>query len=854
MVQSEKIHKVLIVRLYGLGHFLMAMPLIDKARELYPKAKVELLVDDRSDAAAEFFYPQLPRYVHRDLESTEKWIADEKPDLALFTYPTGQRDIVELISRHSDRSLCHDMLGNVGHATDNLNAGTQRMEAELNLDLLRHMGLDVELKFPLVRVPEEAAIQAAEMLAALGIGGPFVAMHPGCDMGWAVKRWPIQHWAQLAGLVEKDGLSTVILGGQEEGQLAEEIIKSTSAKAIFDLTGRTPLPVLTAMLAQATAIIANDSGLMHLGAAVGAPVVAIFGPTSWYKNPPLTDRQVIVRRPVSCSPCYEAGGEWPRRSWCLEMVTPAMVKDALDHLLRQEEWSLPPIRQPFISVIVPAYNRGPRLKGLIQSLLEQTYPKELHEIIIVDNNSSDDTASIIKSYPMVRYGFTDERQSSYTARNLGISMARGEILAFTDDDAVVDPQWLAAGVEWFEHPLIGCVAGETLGAKSDSEVAQYQNRHRHMAPRPNVETASIICVATVNAFYRKAVFDKLGAFDGRMISNGDFDMTCRLLKDGRWVIRHGKKALAYHHNRETVYALFRNFFRHGYGNPGVDRTFTIPPLRTRLKRAWVLWSKITKTGLHYLVHGIKPEKGQVPISDQESWVKVLAGSNCLIFIPMINESVSETLPFFRVGIELQKLPLYPHQDYLEIALAAAARERWPGLYLYGAGKHTRRAITLPAFHSLEVLGIIDDAAKPGQMMEHIPAVPLHQALADGLQTILISTDYYEKKLLRKLRRLSAKGICVHGLYDTNAYQRYGAFLKSKLLINQKSKTALWAPPTWFYAFQHLDSLAVGLGVDSILFQGRYPEKYSDGFLDWVRMTAYRSGKMVGSIRFRYFSP
>ena len=100
------------------------------------------------------------------------------------------------------------------------------------------------------------------------------------------------------------------------------------------------------------------------------------------------------------------------------------------------------INLPLISVIVPVYNSSGCIAELIGSLLDQDYPKELYEVIVVDNNSSDDTVSIIEKHPFVTLLRETETQSSYAARNTGIKAANHALLAFTDADCVATEQWL----------------------------------------------------------------------------------------------------------------------------------------------------------------------------------------------------------------------------------------------------------------------------------------------------------------------------------------------------------------------------------------------------------------------------
>lgn len=121
----------------------------------------------------------------------------------------------------------------------------------------------------------------------------------------------------------------------------------------------------------------------------------------------------------------------------------------------------------FVSIIIPTYNRSKLIGITLDSLLKQTYPKELFEILVVDNNSTDNTSVvieewIIKSEGRIRY-FAEPRQGSHFARNGVIQHARGELLYFTDDDMIADSNLLSGLVNIFkENPNVGTATGRVI--------------------------------------------------------------------------------------------------------------------------------------------------------------------------------------------------------------------------------------------------------------------------------------------------------------------------------------------------------------------------------------------------------
>lgn len=151
----------------------------------------------------------------------------------------------------------------------------------------------------------------AEVDSMLHGVGRFALLLPGTN--WPTKRWPAEHFAGLiAPLRQKHGLSTVLGGGPDAVPIAAEIRKvyyaanaeSESREANLDLTGHTTLPQLVALIRRAELVIANDSGPMHIAAAMNKPLITPFGPTNPIRTGPYQRLDSVIRADIPCSPCY----------------------------------------------------------------------------------------------------------------------------------------------------------------------------------------------------------------------------------------------------------------------------------------------------------------------------------------------------------------------------------------------------------------------------------------------------------------------------------------------------------------------------------------------------------------------
>lgn len=204
---------------------------------------------------------------------------------------------------------------------------------------------------------------------------------------------------------------------------------------------------------------------------------------------------------------------------------------------------------PDVSVVISTYNRADVLPRAIQSLLDQAFDPERFEIVIVDNNSNDDTRQTVQAFlektPNLRYVFEPRQGVSY-GRNAGIRAARAANIAFTDDDVRVSPSWLSTIVKVLaEHPEVGCVGGRVL-PNWDGPWPAWLTRE-HWGPLALVDYGDApfyvnarrrLCLITANVAYRRAVFDQIGMFSahvqtlGRAVATEDHEILLRLWRAG----------------------------------------------------------------------------------------------------------------------------------------------------------------------------------------------------------------------------------------------------------------------------------------------------------------------------------
>jgi glycosyltransferase involved in cell wall biosynthesis len=214
---------------------------------------------------------------------------------------------------------------------------------------------------------------------------------------------------------------------------------------------------------------------------------------------------------------------------------------------------------PRISVVVCSYNGSRTLTDTCEGLLEVDYPD--FEVIVVDDGSSDGTADIARSY-----GFrivTTENQGLSAARNTGWQAATGEIVAYLDDDARPDPQWLRYLAYMFVttgHAAVGGPNVPPCGAGCvEDAVAASPGGPIHVL----ISDTEAEHIPGCNMAIRREVLARIGGFDARFRVAGDDVDICWRIIEGGWTIGYSPAALVWHHRRDTVRGYLRQ--QRGYG-------------------------------------------------------------------------------------------------------------------------------------------------------------------------------------------------------------------------------------------------------------------------------------------------
>jgi lipopolysaccharide heptosyltransferase I len=163
-------------------------------------------------------------------------------------------------------------------------------------------------------------------------GARWVVLQPGAR--WSNKRWPAESYAELVRLLApaNPGVRFAILGGEEDRSLGEVVARAAPARCL-DLTGRLSLPEMVEWIRRSELMVTNDTGPMHVAAALGTPVVALFGPTEPCRTGPYRQLDHVLQLNLPCVPCLKARCAYVKPFECLRAIPPSAVFDAVQRRL-----------------------------------------------------------------------------------------------------------------------------------------------------------------------------------------------------------------------------------------------------------------------------------------------------------------------------------------------------------------------------------------------------------------------------------------------------------------------------------------------------------------------------------------
>ncbi len=302
--------KRLIIGPAWVGDMVMAQALARRLRRLDPAGSVHMMAP-----AATFpliaHMPEIDRgwlldIAHGRLQLHKRWqlagsLRGERFDEAIILPRSFKSALAPFLAGIPRRV---GMIGEMRYGLINIALPAASANRRTVDEFVRFAGASdlAEDERPRLRAGHEAAASLARL--DLHNDRKLVVLCPGAEYGPA-KRWPAYHFAGLAGLLAKRGIASIIVGGAKERALGQEITAGLEPGLVHDLTGQTTLGEVIGLLARADVVVSNDSGLMHIAAALDRPLIALFGSSSPERTPPLSPHAQILSTDISCRPCFK---------------------------------------------------------------------------------------------------------------------------------------------------------------------------------------------------------------------------------------------------------------------------------------------------------------------------------------------------------------------------------------------------------------------------------------------------------------------------------------------------------------------------------------------------------------------
>jgi lipopolysaccharide heptosyltransferase I len=303
--------KILVIKPSSLGDIVHSLPFLNAVKDAFPAAEIHWVVAKGLEGLLEN-HPMVKRLwvINKDrwknlkkiketaieFKSLFKELEDESYDVVidlqgllrsgLLTYATNAPIRIGFKEAREGSSLFY---------THRVKGGREIHAVDRYLKIASAMGCEIkDVKFPMPLIKESEKVKKIKEDI-----GDYAVIVPGAR--WKTKRWPPANFGKLASMLD---IKTVIVGSPSDIEIAEGIEFCSGGKA-SSMAGKTDMKELISIIRGARYVISNDSGPMHIAAASGISVVAIFGPTNPVRTGPYGKNNVIVKSDIECAPCYK---------------------------------------------------------------------------------------------------------------------------------------------------------------------------------------------------------------------------------------------------------------------------------------------------------------------------------------------------------------------------------------------------------------------------------------------------------------------------------------------------------------------------------------------------------------------
>ncbi|HEX5362752.1 MAG TPA: lipopolysaccharide heptosyltransferase II [Gallionella sp.] len=336
-------YKILVIAPSWVGDCMLMQPMLQRLMQRHPDCRIDILAPPWTEKLLR----QMPEvsevivnpFPHGALQLGSRYrlgrqLRNARYDQAIVT-PNSLKSA--LVPFFAGIPLRTGFVGEMRYGLLNDARKLDKQRLPLMVERFAQLAEDKQGQIPRPLSNPALKVSAAQRDAALNKLGltldrPVAAFCPGAEYGPA-KRWPPAYYAELAKRLSTQGYAIWLFGSNKDRAVADEI-DELSGNACHNLCGRTDLGDAIALLSCAKLVVSNDSGLMHMAAALERPMIALFGSSSPQFTPPLSGRARVVQLDLPCSPCFKR--ECPLGHFnCMMQLTPDRVWQEIQPLMTE---------------------------------------------------------------------------------------------------------------------------------------------------------------------------------------------------------------------------------------------------------------------------------------------------------------------------------------------------------------------------------------------------------------------------------------------------------------------------------------------------------------------------------------
>ena len=336
----DTINDALFISMGGIGNLVLLTPALRAFEALYPEVRLHFILPDNGARQVVECHPRIGAIIET---ATSNWslpllikrLRRIRPDIVIAVNGTNplKCGIIGLLCgaplRLGESFRAGKLLYNITVPFD-----STLHESAANMRLIRRLSPEIETPGPMVWTSFDDRSAAKRFIAENGLDCRWVGLHLGSGPVMSYKRWPTERFIEVArALVQRFACRVVIFGGSDEAPMAKDAAGKIGEAAII-AAGHLTIRQSFEVMKRSALFVSNDSGPMHLAAAAGAPVIALFGPTLDYKTSPLGAHSTILTAPVACRPCYRYKPIECQSRECLNNIGVERVVEAAVKMLR----------------------------------------------------------------------------------------------------------------------------------------------------------------------------------------------------------------------------------------------------------------------------------------------------------------------------------------------------------------------------------------------------------------------------------------------------------------------------------------------------------------------------------------